>query len=120
MRSKGDEYYRRLSNYSEHGRENDEVARLLADNYAGLSGLMTDDLSRECFQLTYLRITARYAGGDFMRQFRALFRATLREMQLAAASYRAKNCLFNDAISTEVEEAAVDTYEQEAPARKGV
>lgn len=71
--------YRRASCYADGAVENPLASAAMSAHYAELSTLMTDDTTSEVFQLTYLRITRRYHGGDFVKMFRTLFRNTLRE-----------------------------------------
>lgn len=81
MKTKGNGY-RRFSCYAAHAEENATAAAAMEQNYKVLSSLRTSDIACDVFQITYMRITARYQGGDFVKEFRALFYSTLREITL--------------------------------------
>ena len=71
--------FRRATCYAAGVVENPLASAAMSAHYVELSTLMTDDLTCEVFQLTYLRITRRYHGGDFVKLFRYMFYNTLRE-----------------------------------------
>lgn len=78
MRSKGDKY-RRTVCYTAAAVANEAAAAQMSQCYDKLAPLITDELTREVFQVTYCRITQRYTDGDFVEQFTRLFYNTLRE-----------------------------------------
>jgi predicted transcriptional regulator len=81
MKTKGDRF-RRSHCYTEAAVRNLKAANQMAKRYKELVDLIKDDITAEVFQDTYCRITRRYKGGDFVKQFRRLFRNTLREHKL--------------------------------------
>lgn len=88
MTSKGDKY-RRDTCYTEGAVENSAAAAAMSASYAQLSCLITDDFTANVFQATYCRITRRYHGGDFVKQFRTLFWSTMREYLNERRRYKA-------------------------------
>lgn len=87
MKGRGDKF-RRSYCYTEAAIENTKAAEEMAKRYTELAGLINDELTREVFQDTYCRITVRYKGGDFVKQFRRLFWNTLREYQKKDREYQ--------------------------------
>lgn len=88
MENTGDEF-RRMSCYIGHAVENAAAAEAFTKHHKELEFLRQDELTREVFQTTYMRITARYQGGDFVEMFKALFYNTLRELSIKSFRYSA-------------------------------
>ncbi len=86
MKSKGDKY-RRSYCYTEGAVRNVKASNQMAKRYRELVHLIKDDITAEAFQDTFCRITRRYKGGDFVKQFKRLFSNTLREYKLKQIDY---------------------------------
>lgn len=95
-----DQLYRLSERYAADAVANEEVARLMADSYAALAHLITDDLTAEVFQVTYCRMTHRYHGGNFIKCYKRIFWSTMKDYQHRINDYKARI----NALSQEVKD----------------
>jgi hypothetical protein len=103
MRTKGDKF-RKLQAISDQSESNDRLAADVSAHFGELATLMSDDASREAFQLTYMAMTRNYVGNDVVGEFRKAFFNIMREMSYNDSRYKCVIIPYNDAISTETEE----------------
>ena len=96
--------YRRLQAMSDLAEENAMLSADVGSHYGELSPLITDDATSEAFQLTYMRLTRTYQGGDVVNLFRAAFYGILRELRDLDTRQRVVIIPYNDAHTTQTEE----------------
>lgn len=72
----------RIQCYIDAAVENELAAAQMAQHYATLRALAIDEFGEDVLHITYMRITRRYTGGDFVRQFTRLYYNTRRELSI--------------------------------------
>lgn len=78
----------RIQCYIDAAVENPLAAAEMERHYGTLKSLAIDDLGEDVLHITYCRMTRRYTGGDFVRQFTKLYYSTRREISILISNER--------------------------------
>ena len=96
--------YRRIQAMSDLAEENEALSVDVGSHYGELSPLITDETTSEAFQLTYMRLTRTYQGGDVVSMFRTAFYGVLRELRDLDNRQRVVIIPYDDAHIAQTEE----------------